>query len=143
MFNQLQYFFPSGIETRCVSIVYSVQSLQPLQFLESNNCGDSLLHTALLFPTRKDRTDHVKSLIELGAKTSDTTKLHTGKDRLIYVTPIHIAIGNPKALLCLLKAKDVNEAICMTCEDTEGRKWSPLDLALNKKSKDKNTIMVS
>ena len=88
----------------------------------------------------------VKALIEMGAKTTLTTKIGfgKGKDMLIDVTPIHIAIvcGNPKALLCLLKANDISESISMKCDDTEGKQWSPLELALNKKSKDENTIKV-
>ena len=67
------------------------------------------------------------------------------KDKLTNVTPIHIAIdvGNPKALLHLLKANDIGDSIWMKCEDTENRKLSPLDLAMNKKSKNKSTIIVS
>ena len=116
--------------------------LQFFNVSEFKHNDANLLNTALL--ERKD-VYHIKGLIELGAKTTCTTNIGSSRNKLMHVTPMHIAIynGDPKALLCLLRANDINDSITMKCIDIDDNKMNCLRFALSRALRDENMIKVS
>lgn len=81
----------------------------------------------------------------MGAKTSCTTNIRSGKNKFMNATPMHIAIhtGDPKALLCLLRANDICNSISMECMDIDDKKLNCLRFALSRSLRDENTIKVN